>query len=91
MRTKTNKQTKKDGSKRVPRPEGGGGRGGGDSETGEGCLSKFCDFVGGGGVGSGPTLYLPQKRLVEVSTETVGLLGTGAQDVHVDFHTAPEL
>ena len=25
------------------------------------------------------------------STETVGLLGTGAQDVHVDFHTAPDL
>ena len=25
------------------------------------------------------------------STETVGLLGTGAQDVHIDFHTAPEL
>ena len=25
------------------------------------------------------------------STETVGLLGTGAQDVHFDFHTAPEL
>ena len=24
------------------------------------------------------------------STETVGLLGTGAQDVHLDFHTAPE-
>ena len=24
-------------------------------------------------------------------TETVGLLGTGAQDVHLDFHTAPEL
>ena len=23
-------------------------------------------------------------------TETVGLLGTGAQDVHLDFHTAPE-
>ena len=23
------------------------------------------------------------------STETVGLLGTGAQDVHPDFHTAP--
>ena len=22
------------------------------------------------------------------STETVGLLGTGAQDVHLDFHTA---
>ena len=24
-------------------------------------------------------------------TETVGLLGTGAQDIHLDFHTAPEL
>ena len=23
-------------------------------------------------------------------TETVDLLGTGAQDVHLDFHTAPE-
>ena len=25
------------------------------------------------------------------STETVGLLGTGAQDGHLDFHTAPAL
>ena len=25
------------------------------------------------------------------STETVGLLGTGAQDGHLDFHTTPEL
>ena len=25
------------------------------------------------------------------STETVGFLGTGAQDGHLDFHTAPEL
>ena len=25
------------------------------------------------------------------STETVGLLGTGALDVHLDFHTPPEL
>ena len=25
------------------------------------------------------------------STETVGLWGTGAQDVHLDFHTAAEL
>ena len=25
------------------------------------------------------------------STETVGLLGTGAQDGHLDFHTAHEL
>ena len=33
-------------------------------------------------------------KLVEccfTSTETVGLLGTGAQDSHLDFHTAPEL
>ena len=26
-----------------------------------------------------------------MSTETVGLLGMGAQDGHLDFHTAPEL
>ena len=26
-----------------------------------------------------------------MSTESVGLLGTEAQDVHLDFHTAPEL
>ena len=25
------------------------------------------------------------------STETVGVLGTGAQDVHLDFHIPPEL
>ena len=34
------------------------------------------------------------NRLAEccfTSTETVGLLGTGAQDVHLDLHTAPEL
>ena len=33
-------------------------------------------------------------QLVEccfTSTETVGLLGTGAQDGHLDFYTAPEL
>ena len=36
----------------------------------------------------------PSLLLVEccfTSTQTVGLLGTGAQDVHLDFHTAPEL
>ena len=35
-----------------------------------------------------------RDKLVEccfTSTETVGLLGTGAQDGHLDFHTAPEL
>ena len=26
-----------------------------------------------------------------MSTETVGLLGSGTQDVHLNFHTAPEL
>ena len=30
-------------------------------------------------------------KCCSTSTETVGLLGTGAQDVHLDFHTAPEL
>ena len=25
-----------------------------------------------------------------MSTETVGLLGTGAQEGHLDFHTTPE-
>ena len=45
----------------------------------------------------GPQIYdrLQQgSQLAEccfTSTETVGLLGTGAQDVHLDFHTAPEL
>ena len=39
-------------------------------------------------------LYRSERRLVEccfTSTETVDLLGTGAQDDHLDFHTAPEL
>ena len=31
------------------------------------------------------------KHHVYLLTETVGLLGTGAQDVHLNFHTAPEL
>ena len=31
------------------------------------------------------------KLLDFTSTETVGVLGTGAQDGHLDFHTAPEL
>ena len=52
---------------------------------------------GGVGVGVG---YLCEARpkhsnlLLKccfTSTETVGLLGTGAQDGHLDFHTAPEL
>ena len=37
---------------------------------------------------------MDRKILVEVLLyvhKTTGLLGTGAQDVHLDFHTAPEL
>ena len=43
------------------------------------------------------SVHTDDMRLVECpqllsSTETlVGLLGTGAQDGHLDFHTAPEL
>ena len=33
----------------------------------------------------------PWWKCCFTATETVGLLGTGAQDVHLDFHTAPEL
>ena len=32
-----------------------------------------------------------QLKCCFTSTETVGLLGMGAQDSHLDFHTAPEL
>ena len=38
--------------------------------------------------------WISGNLLVEcrfTSTETVGLLGTRAQDGHLDFHTAPEL
>ena len=44
-----------------------------------------------------PTTVERKRRVVGVvefcftSTETVGLLGTGAQDGHLDFHTAPAL
>ena len=36
---------------------------------------------------------IPSQLVDFTSTETVGLLGTerGAQDGHLDFHTAPEL
>ena len=40
------------------------------------------------------SVVLGRSSLVEscfTSTETVSLLGTGAQDGHLDFHTAPEL
>ena len=38
--------------------------------------------------------FIPLLLIVEAlftSTEAVGLLGTGSQVVHLDFHTAPEL
>ena len=38
-----------------------------------------------------PQLVLSWWMCCFTSTETVGLLGTGAQDGHFDFHTAPEL
>ena len=36
-------------------------------------------------------LFLLLLKCCFTSTGTVGLLGTGAQDVHHDFHTVPEL
>ena len=35
--------------------------------------------------------YSVQLKCCFTSTETVGLIGTGTQDVHLDFDTAPEL
>ena len=55
-------------------------------------------FIRDGSTGHPPRLSTaPDLRRVGglkccfTSTETVGLLGTGAQDVHLDFHTAPGL
>ena len=47
-------------------------------------MRKNCYVAGGDEVGC-------WLKCCFTSTETVGLLGTGAQDVHLDFHTAPEL
>ena len=42
--------------------------------------------------GENPKAYLKEMlKCCFTSTETVGLLGTGTQDGHLDFHTAPEL
>ena len=41
--------------------------------------------------GSGLSFPIPMLECCFTSAETVGLLGAGAQDVHLDFHTAPEL
>ena len=42
-------------------------------------------------INSMPLIELLFLECCFTSTETVGLLGTGAQDVHLNFHTAPEL
>ena len=50
-----------------------------------------------GGGGGGQKHDRAEERLIDLaeccftSTETVGLFGTEAQDVHLDIHTAPEL
>ena len=46
---------------------------------------------GGGGIrgGRGEKLNIIMMKCCFTSIETVGLLGTGAQDGHLDFHTAP--
>ena len=36
-------------------------------------------------------LLVGRLKCCFTSTKTIGLFGTGAQDVHLDFHTAPEL
>ena len=38
-----------------------------------------------------PPIHSLVEALCFTSTEIVGLLGTGAQDIHLDFHTAPKL
>ena len=59
--------------------------------------SSVCtNITGRSGVGEGyiPSCIIGEDWLVEVLLyvhRNLGLLGTGAQDVHLDFHTAPEL
>ena len=64
-------------------------RQGGDEQQG------MVDLHPGGPVVVGPLIALlrshVQVQCCFTSTEAVGLLGTGAQDDHLDFHTAPEL
>ena len=56
---------------------------------------RCLQIVGGGPWGRGGggivLFHFGWLKCCFTSTETVGLLGTGAQDVHLDFHTAPEL
>ena len=49
------------------------------------------DRVGHSVVKLSTVLGVPLVECCFMPTETIGLLGTGAQDVHLDFHTDPEL
>ena len=62
------------------------------NETQGGPTEQRCNNRCGGQHG-GPTEdhNLLLLKCCFTSTETVGLLGTGTQTVHLDFHTAPEL
>ena len=44
-----------------------------------------------GWLAEGPRFNAASFECCLTSRETVGLLGTGVQDGHLDFHTAPEL
>ena len=63
------------------------------------CIPSHCGQVlpfpgccpAAGGAGCVERLGSLLLKCCFTSTETVGLLGTGAQNVHLDFHTAPEL
>ena len=68
------------------------------------CISKVCSNKACSNTANSPTvtqqpadelllllLLLLLLKCCFTSTETVGLLGTEAQDVHLNFHTAPEL
>ena len=61
-------------------------------------VHRNCRFIRDGSPGRPPRLSRSSWALCRLrlkccftSTETVCLLGTGAQDGHLDFHTAPEL
>ena len=66
-----------------------------DRDNGYACYCKpgksFTPPAGGEG-GGGASFYedVVAVECCFTSTKTVGLLGTGAQDGHLDFHTAPE-
>ena len=83
---------------------GGGGGGAHVIARGGGEGGHMSLLVGGGGGGghmsllkqtendkpTGPVFSSGLLKCCFTSAETVGLLGTGAQDGHLDFHTAPE-